>query len=616
MTRTSTEPARTWFAVLPDCPSAAPAATALRDLAPERIDHPSGRPWIFGHWPRHALALGGAGRSRVALLGQHTVTPRELSHAAARLQSPFALDGLARSTPGSAHLIASVDGVVRVQGSITSMRRLCHARVGEVTVAADRADVLARLTGAPLDESRLALRLLEPLILPPLTRTPVWRGVTDVPGGSWLLLDPAGRPRHVRWWTPPQPVLPMTEGAPALRDALGAAVAVRTDGRAAVSCDLGGLDSTAVCSLAAHRAPRVIACTVALRDARGDDVLWAARTSAALDAVEHQVIAAEDVPLFYAGVRRLDDPLEEPTSSGERERGLVTVRRAAALGSRTHLTGMGGDELLYGSLAHLHTLARTRPASAARLIRGFAAKYRWPRAAVLRQLADSRPYGAWLASVADHLTEPPTPLNEPLLAWGFTPRLPPWTTPDAVTAVRDLVRRVARGAPPLAERRGQHRELAAMQAVSRVAAEVEELGARIGVTVASPYYDDRVVEAALAVRPEDRISPWRYKPLIVEAMRGVVPEESRTRQTKATADCDEAPGLRRHRAELLALWEDSRLARLGLIDAGAVREVCARPLDPRLGMDVLYQTVACETWLRALERHFTGASDQQEESWL
>ncbi|CAL9362891.1 asparagine synthase-related protein [Streptomyces sp. enrichment culture] len=610
MRRTSWEPAPAWFAVLPDCRAASPTAAALGAGAPQRIDHASGRPWILGRWPEDTLALGTAGGVRLAVLGQHALTPEELTRAA----HAHGFDALAGGVPGSAHVIVSAGGRVRLQGTVTAMRRVCHARVGGTTVAADRADVLARLAGAPVDEPRLALRLLEPFILPPLTRTPVWRGVTEVPGGSHLLIDETGRPRHVRRWTPPDPVLPLAEGARALRDALAAAVAVRTDGHATVSCDLGGLDSTAVCCLAAHRTHRVLACTIALRDPRGDDVRWAVRTAAALDPLEHHVIPADEVPLFYAGVQRLDDPLEEPTSGGERERGLVTVRRAAALGSRVHLTGMGGDELLYGSLAHLHTLARTRPALAARRISGFAAKYRWPRAAVLRQLADHRPYGTWLRSVADQLTEPPPPLNDPLLSWGFTPRLPPWTTPDAVAAVRDLVREAARTALPLAERRGQHRELAAMQAVSRVAAEVEEMGARIGVTVASPYYDDRVLQAALAVRPEDRVTPWRYKPLIVEAMRGIVPEESRTRQTKATADCDEAPGLRRHRAALMALWEDSRLARLGLIDAGALREVCARPLDPRLGADVLYQTVACETWLRAVERPVSGPTE--EKSWL
>jgi len=63
--------------------------------------------------------------------------------------------------------------------------------------------------------------------------------------------------------------------------------------------------------------------------------------------------------------------------------------------------------------------------------------------------------------------------------------------------------------------------------------------------------------------------------------------------------------LRRHRGELLALWEDSRLARLGLIDADAIREICTRPLPPELQFGGLDQTVACEVWLRSLERTTT-----------
>jgi asparagine synthase (glutamine-hydrolysing) len=40
---------------------------------------------------------------------------------------------------------------------------------------------------------------------------------------------------------------------------------------------------------------------------------------------------------------------------------------------------------------------------------------------------------------------------------------------------------------------------------------------------------------------------------------------------------------------------------LGLIDANALRELCTRPLPPQLQLGVLYQTVACEVWLRSLE---------------
>jgi asparagine synthase (glutamine-hydrolysing) len=123
----------------------------------------------------------------------------------------------------------------------------------------------------------------------------------------------------------------------------------------------------------------------------------------------------------------------------------------------------------------------------------------------------------------------------------------------------------------------------------------------MGLTLAAPYYDDRVIEAGLAVRPGERVTPWRYKPLIIEAMRGIVPAESLARQTKANGSGDEEPGLRRHRAELLALWEDSRLARIGLVDAAALRELCSRPLPPELGFGALDQTVACEVWLRSVE---------------
>jgi asparagine synthase (glutamine-hydrolysing) len=394
----------------------------------------------------------------------------------------------------------------------------------------------------------------------------------------------------------------MAQGAPALRDALSAAVAVRVSGRRLVSSDLGGLDSTAVCSLAARGSAPLVAYTAASPDPLADDVAWAARTVAGLGNVEHHVIPAAEMPLVFHGLRSTEDRFDEPCNGAvDRDRWLAIVERAAARGSQLHLTGMGGDELLYGSPAHLHALLRTNPRLAWRNLRGFAAKYRWPRRAVLRQLSDTRPYGRWLAGVADTLTAPPPGLTEPLLEWGFRARMPPWATPDAVAAVGAQIRAAAADTEPLAPRRGQQRELETMRYLSRMTRQLDQVSGQLGIALAAPYYDDRVVEAGLAVRPEDRVTPWRYKPLIVEAMRGIVPEGSRTRQTKANGSTDVEPGLRRHRAELLALWDDSRLAAAGLVDAVALRDALTRPLPPELQFGVLDQLVACEVWLRSLE---------------
>jgi asparagine synthase (glutamine-hydrolysing) len=539
----------------------------------------------------------------IAIVGQHLGAADRLAEVAGRIRTVADLDRLAASLVGSAHLVASVDGRVRVQGTVTGVRRVFSGQVGGIPVAADRADVLGGLLDAGVDEERLALHLLEPHILYPLAGRPVWRGVEALATDHYLVLDGDGHRQSVRWWSPPQPVVPMAEGAHALRESLSAAVEARVRGRQLVSCDLGGLDSTSVCCLAARGMAKVVAYTAATRDPLADDVAWAGRTVAALDTVEHHVIPAEEMPLVFHGLQAAPDRFDEPFSAAtERERWLAIARRAAARGSRLHLTGFGGDELLYGSLAHLHALVKTDPRVAVHQLRGFAAKYRWPHGRLLRQLSDRSSYPQWLARVADTLTEPKPPLNEPLLDWGFRPRLPPWATPAAAHTVATQIRAEIPTAAPMGHGRGQHRELETMRFVSRLTRQFGQLAAGVGVAMAAPYYDDRVIEAGLAVRPLERVTPWRYKPLIVEAMRGIVPDESLTRATKANGSGDEEPGLRRHRADLLALFEDSRLARLDLIDAGALRHLLSGPLPPSLQFGALDQTVACEAWLRSLER--------------
>jgi asparagine synthase (glutamine-hydrolysing) len=596
-----------WYVVLADDEAAGVVAGTLRGYATRQLNHASGRPWLVGRWAEGTVTSGRAGDTAIALIGRHAVTADRLVSAAGRIRTVTDLERLAGSLAGSSHLVASVAGRVRVQGTVTGIRRVFHAIIDGVSVASDRGDVLAGLLHAGLDERRLALQLLEPHILYPLAGQPVWQGVQLLPGDRYLLLDRDGRHRSVRWWRPPEPEVPMAEGAAALREALSAAVSVRVEGHKLVSADLGGLDSTAVCSLAAREKAKVVAYTAASPDPLADDVAWARRTVAGLGNVEHHIIPEDEMPLVYHGLLAMDDRLDEPCSATvDRDRWLTIARRAAARGSTLHLTGFGGDELLYGSLAHLHSMLRTSPRVAMRHLRGFAAKYRWPRRQMLRQLSDTSSYPEWLTRVADTLTGPLPPPQEPLLDWGFTVRLPPWATPATIRAIQDLIRAEARTAEPLAATRGQHRELEAMRYVSRMTRQLDQMATRIGITLAAPYYDDRVIEAGLAVRPQERITPWRYKPLILEAMRGIVPGESLARQTKANGSCDADPGLRRHRGELLALWQDSRLERLGLIDAAALRETCSRPLPPHLQFGGLDQTVACEVWLRSLECDHAG----------
>jgi asparagine synthase (glutamine-hydrolysing) len=599
-----------WFLVVPDTDALGEVAARARAHATREIPHASGRPWLLGRWSKGAVTEGRHGRTRVVVIGEHDVTVHEASRAAATASAPAGLDRFAGTWPGSHHLVASVDGAVRVQGTVTGVRRVFHARVNGAVVAADRADILADLLGADLDETRLAVQLLSSGGIHPLSARPVWRGVETLPGSHYLVLGPDGRARTVRWWRPPAHHVPLAEAAPAFRDVLGRAVELRTRARDTVTADLGGLDSTAVLSTAARVGAKVVAFTAATHDVQGDDVEYARRTVAALEGVEHHVVPAEQVPLTFDGLDRLDDVLDSPSMFAvDHSRRMSLVEMAAERGSQVHLTGFGGDELLGGASARVHDLLLTQPRTAVRHTRGYLAKYRWSRRSAARQLLDRRPYRAWLDEIAAGLTAPLPSLDEPLFQWCAPPRMPPWATPDAVDAVRRLVRAEAPAAEPLGRGHGEHRELATMEAVSRFARHINQMTGPRGLVFAAPYYDDRVVEAGLAVRPEERVTPWRYKPLIVEAMRGVVPEASRARATRANATLEEEVGMRRHRRALLALWEDSRLEQLGLVDAAALREWCSRPGEAELENAWLHPSVACEVWLRSRENLTDPTSD-------
>ena len=172
------------------------------------VCHPRTRPPVGPALAARALArgigdTGQTGTVAIALVGQHLATADRLAEAAGRVRTVADLDRLAASLPGSFHLAASVDGRVRVQGTVTGVRRVFHAQVGGVAMAADRADVLAGLLDAGVDEQRLALHLLEPHILYPLAGQPVWRGVELLATDHYLVLDGDGRRRSVRWWSPP-----------------------------------------------------------------------------------------------------------------------------------------------------------------------------------------------------------------------------------------------------------------------------------------------------------------------------------------------------------------------------------------------------------------------------
>ena len=60
----------------------------------------------------------------------------------------------------------------------------------------------------------------------------------------------------------------------------------------------------------------------------------------------------------------------------------------------------------------------------------------------------------------------------------------------------------------------------------------------------SPYLDDVVVSTVLRVDGTEMCDPYRFKPLLADAMRDVVPSEILTRRTKSESSADAFAGLK------------------------------------------------------------------------
>ncbi|WP_192809459.1 asparagine synthase-related protein [Actinomadura rudentiformis] len=512
------------------------------------------------------------------------------------------VDRLARSLAGSFHLVVAIDGWVRAQGSHSTACQIFHTRVGSLAVAANRPDSLARLTGAGMAEDVLAIHMLAPSAPYPLNERSVWQGVEALPLGHYLELAPGGQGRPVRWWRPPSPDVPLEEGADRVREALEQAVGARLVRGGTVSADLsGGLDSTSICFLAAPRAESFMTIHRESGDTGNDDRLWADRAVAAMPRAEHIVLPAQGVPPMFAGLSGPDSDAEAPFSRLHvREKIRHTARVISDGGSSVHMTGDGGDELFFASPAFIHTLARRRPLKAARKMRVDRAIFRWKLGATVREMLDNRSYGTWLAECARSLTDPlPKPFESPEIGWDASVRMPTWAAPAAVDAVRRMVA-AASGSEPMSPLRSEHTALRGVRKGGEVIRRTGRVTSLYGISWQAPFLDDRVIDAALSIRIEDRAGSGGYKPALIRVMRGAVPEEILHRETKAEFSQSAYAGLRKNRGELLDLCDDMRLAELGLIDADAFRAAVLGLYPNSQGILFLLRTLSCEMWLRSL----------------
>jgi asparagine synthase (glutamine-hydrolysing) len=597
------------FIALPDHQDAAPIADAFLGEASSVIQHPSGRPLLLAHLPADQIVVGGAGNVRVAIIGQSSATPARVERCARGVGDVTDLDDLSHELAGSFHLLASVDGKIRVQGTASGVRRAFYGTVNGLTVMSDRADVLARLGGFRLDDVALAVRLLR-MQPHPLPELPLWTGVEHVPPDHYAVIDRDGRYCTRRWWRRPEPELSRLEGALRLRAALSDAVDARTRAGGTVHSDLsGGLDSTPVTYFASRGRARVRSVTMYSDEPGGhEDLRWARKALASLPSIDHQTRSLVGMPDFFEGLLETEEPMDDPGGSYlPVPRVRASIAEAQGAGARLYLNGLGGDHLLRGLPVWDHTLLRSHPVLALRRARAVQLWEERSLPATLRGLMDRRSYQRWFTAMAAKAIAGTYQASRPTLEWDEQVVIPPWLSKDMTSTLLDRLRVVAHGVEPLGDDRAGHAELSMVRSGSRTVRGAQQVAAIHGMPFESPFLDDRVVESCFAVRREERDTPQELKPLIKEAMRGLLPDDFLRRQTKSGGNAQGVRGHSSHWPDLLDLCRASSLVTDGIMGEQAFIEH-ASPRNSQTRDRSIDATLNCAIFLRAQARSAAGRS--------
>jgi asparagine synthase (glutamine-hydrolysing) len=352
----------------------------------------------------------------------------------------------------------------------------------------------------------------------------------------------------------------------------------------------GGIDSSSIVSLAQwrHESGRSSA-------SLGGTVTWVDHHGTGADERQYSdsVIKRYRIPneLIDSLPLWCDDGLPPPLTDQPaglypfyaRDRSLVeAVRRN---GGRCLLTGRGGDELFAGNMFFFADwVAAGRIVPAMREMRR--------RAAIGRVSFWELAYkNALLPLVVG-------PLRRKLIREeGQVPR---WVSRSLVKSL-DLSTRAC--APmSYSGRFGRKYADARATIVDAIPASLSTGVIEEGLDVRHPYLYRPLVEFALRLSPELCVRPYARKWVLREAMRGILPEEVRTRVGKGLLYGAFAWSMVGHQDQLSWLIQDSMLGQLGIVDTRELQVASSKAKYERdsyekLSVDVQY-TLAIEAWLR------------------
>jgi asparagine synthase (glutamine-hydrolysing) len=566
--------------------------------------------WTWGYWRQGELRTVVGPSGCVTVIGQCLVDDHLFAQTARDALESGRWTTLTR-WPGSYLVIVLRDEQLLAFADLAGQYPLYYAHVHGRTVFGTDAGATARAAGlAPRpDRLTLAAQVFCPAT-PDLVdgRSPI-AGVSRLGGGCALRVMRDGACTSWTYETlAPGATATLSDAAEALRCALSGAVRARVATGRPVTADFsGGLDSTSVAFLAARygTAPLHVF-SYHHADAPAGDVGYAQRYASLEPRIRLEVVQGDPTTLTY---QRFAPPAEEAPdfAAASWARTSLRLRRLAAIGAGVHLGGEGADALLAVSPAYLADLADHRMfyrlgREASALARARCAS---PATVLTRSVRLSRTsISSALHQLAGQLEHPVdrTPNWLDAISW--------WPAPSGESQwlTRAMRRRIAEQARAGAARATLAEDLGIadvvalteLRASGTVQRRLSEVARAFSVWPQAPFLDNEVVRACTMVAAYRRTDPTTVKPLLRQALSGLVPDQVFARRTKGNYIGEDYQGARRSLPELTARIARSRLADLGVIEPRAVLASLVRvQAGAHVPIPALNRILGAEVWLEA-----------------
>ncbi len=569
--------------------------------------------WVCGNWGEQQILTLFDGPVRLAIVGtclEPYETLVELFQNAVRSHDYSRLMRL----PGSYNLIVQEEADTYVFTDVAGLRPAFYAEYGSCIAYSSLGVPLQQLIEAEVDPCWLANSLIG-FRAPNLVqnRSP-FCNVKAVPLGHYLQIT-SGKPTYKRYWNAPQEYTSFSEAAEQLREQLLTAVEGRVRLYGNVTSDLsGGFDSTSLALLAAKnfakQGEKIHTITIkGTSSTESEDVKWAKHAASLYPNIESVMIESHEYPAELSNLESI--PLTDAPDPVVFSLGLISYSMGVvkSKGSKLHMSGEGGDPVLTSHPSYLADLLKRRQVGVfLQHIYGLSRVNNLSPLDLMSSAArlSFTSYRQWLHQQARKLLAgqfyQPLRSKQPIstvIGWHCTWNPATWYRKSFVDLFVAELQRWATVATPLAHSPGEHSSIDMIQGTGFTSLIQQQLAETYDVNLEFPYFDSLVIDACLNAKPEERTTPFAYKPLLSRALERDLPKSIFTRTTKGDYTAGEFVGLQQNLPIINEFFQTSFLADMGLIDIRKLRNYMEQ-LSMGLADCSFHfnQTLAIELWLR------------------